>query len=134
MATFHSGSLGKAKFDTAELHVTSWTCSFDDPPLDTTNTGTNRYETGIYSVSKASGQITADWDSDPVSSPATIPPKIGRFAVLTNVELYIGDPANGKKHVFPSVLVTQTAHTSEVKGKVSYTVQWQSNGTFTVAT
>lgn len=133
MATFHSGSLGKAQFNGTDLHVTGWTCSFDDPILDTTNTGTNRYDTGIYSVSKASGQITADWDSDTASG-GTLPPKIQRFASLTNVRLYIGDPANNKYHDFPSVLVSQNAHTSEVKGKVSYTLQWQSNGTFTVAT
>jgi len=132
MATFHSGSLGKAWFDGQDLHITGWTCSFDDPVLDTTNTGTRRYETGIFSVSKASGQITADWDSETATG---LPPKIQRFAELTNVRLYIGDPdVNNKYHEFPSVLVSQNAHTSEVKGKVSYTLQWQSNGTFTVAT
>ncbi len=131
MAQDHqAGKLGKAQVGGVDLHISQWQCNSETREFDSTNTGTDGYETAGHGTSKMSGTMRAVWDAN---TAAGLPPLIDRETILTNVRLYIGDPANSVFHLLPIVLVLSVNSTSEVHGAVSWEVSWRSSGPFTPA-
>ena len=129
--TFLSGKFGKVKIGSTDLNVTEWECTPDCDVLETTHSGSSGHDTNLDGVDRCNGSFKANYDSDapPIGAPPALIP-----GTLVAAKLYVGNPADNKYVDLPSVRIKSLPITSVVKGLVSYTCQFESNGAFTLPT
>jgi len=128
MATHQAGRYGKVTVGVTDLEIRGWTREETIGTEDTTNTGSGGFRDSVDTIKEASGTVEADWDVD--APPTDDPPNI-RAGTEAALELYIGDPANDKKFTHAKVVIVGVPTASEVRGKVSYSFNWESRGSWT---
>jgi len=128
MASHQSGKEGKVTVDTTDLNIRSWTRTETMATEDTTHTGSSGYRESVNTIREAAGTVEADWDAD--AMPTDDPPNLVTGAEVA-LYLYVGAVADNKKYTHPVVVVTEVASNSDVRGKVSFSFNWESRGTWT---
>lgn len=137
MATpiFYAGFYGTAAIGANELAVTRW----DVTPIVQTQEFKNSMS-GPAVVRQPTFQDvsgTLDLDYDFANDPFASPPAIIVGSILTNLALYLHQSAknalDGKKWVFPSIIIESTPMSLTVDGKVTVRVSFKGAGTNTAA-
>jgi hypothetical protein len=128
---FLSGRKGEVKVGSTILNVTGWTFTPEASIEDTTNTGDvaadgNTYESHLGTTIKAKGNFKADWDA--LARPTDATPNLQPMSVVA-IKLYL--VADGDYIDIPVATITSFPLVSEVKGKISFTCEFQVNGVFT---
>lgn len=128
---YQSGKEGKVTVGANTLHVRGW--SFDDQvePLDVTDTGDAGFRTHVAGLRVGRGELTLDYDE---AAPPGASSQGGWIvgAVLTGIELHIGTVGGPDKITIAEALVTGTPFTSTVEGKISITIPFVTNGSYTM--
>jgi hypothetical protein len=105
-----------------------WNVNPTAEELDITNFEGAGFADRISGIVDAEITVDADWDS--AASNFANPPNIVTGQTLLNVKLFLND-TTGAFWNFPSVLVTTTPVTAEVRGKVEVSFTAKSKGIFT---
>lgn len=131
---YYAGKFGKVTLDTneygEEIAVKSWKASHTVGELDTTSTTSlGKYEVQ-GGIEKVEGSFEAEWDVE--TSPFTSGYGISAGDNLTNLTLYVSNAQNGPHFDLPLAFVKSVDVDSGVDGVVKYTVNFVSNGTFTL--
>lgn len=130
MPSFQTGKLGKAKVGATDVNIEGWNFDPQAEELETTHSGGAGYKTVEDGIKSGSGSLTATWDVD--ADPSASPPNFVPGTKLVNLVLYIGDPANNNTIDCASALVVGMPIVSEVKGLVKYTMNFVTDGPYTM--
>lgn len=113
------------------LKIEGWTV---DPKIGiarTTHSGSAGFATKEVMAKEASGTMKCTYDA--LQVPFTEVPALKPKTRMT-ARLYIGDDPidnNNSFWYFPVMLIVGVPMVSEVEGMVTYTINWESSGTFT---
>lgn len=130
---FKSGKRGTIAFDSWTLEVTGWTFTAEGKIEDTTNTGDyvvaedRVYESHILTTLSGKGTCKAVWDFN------DIPTGGGAPELAPGLECAVTLHLDENSYILcPKVTVTNLPIVSEVKGKISFDVEFTCNGPFTL--
>ena len=128
MADILSGKIGKAQVNGTDLDITEWSFDPQADELDAGHTGGAGFANYEAGLKRATFQISANWDAD--AHPTSSPPALIPGTKLTNVHLYLGDPADDNKVVMASALITGLPISSSVGELVTWQYNGRSNGAY----
>ena len=132
---FLSGAQGTVKVGGQSLGIQSWSFTPESKLEDTTNTRDydqmtgNTYESHVPTLMSGKGSFKADWDALAIPTAATPNLQPGKDVAL---RLQLGDTV---RYIdIPHATITSLPITSEVRGRVSYTCEFTTNGKFNMPT
>lgn len=115
----------------SNVKVEGWTVDPKAATHKTTHSGSAGFVTREFGIEEASGTIKCTYDALAIpfiQTPALVAGQ--RIAA----RLYVGDDpvdANNDYWEFPVMIIVGTPMVSESEGMVTYTINWESSGTFT---
>lgn len=131
-AGFRSGKLGRAQFNGVNLRITHWEVDPRADELDFANSEAGGFGEWLGGVKDCDWRV--DFDYYVTNPSAPIFTAVNPGELVTNLILYIGDPADAVNWTFPVAFVGSGHCESTVRGKVSGSLRGRSTGTFTKPT
>jgi hypothetical protein len=131
-AKYYSGNSGDVVWGSTALLVKSWKATEEVELLSVINKGSNGFNEVIYGNRKLSGSVEADWNAE--INPGN-PPLVHAGVETTDVagvalKLYIQE--GGQFFNIPFAAVGKVEISSAVDGMVSYSFDFESNGSYSL--
>jgi hypothetical protein len=124
-----AGNQGKITCGGTAVHVTKWTAAAEAPFLDTTDSSTAGYQTGIAGIKKL--QATFDGWYDSTNPPFASPPNLNPGASIT-FALYLKDSSGPQ--ITGTGICTNVTVNSVVNAVVNFSGTLESTGSFSLPT
>jgi len=130
--TLHSGVASTATLNGTELPTTRWSLEASAEIVRFRNSKTDKFSQKEATYTDARGTIDADYDFD--GSPFGAPVSIVAGMKITNVKLWTqggGSAGSGPAWTLPSAIVTGVTMNAETEGKITLSIAFENDGTFT---
>ena len=132
MSDILKGKIGRADVGATTLEITGWSFEPTVEELDSTHTGSAGYGKVEDGVKRATLQISANWDAD--AHPTADPPNLVVGTKVSNIKLFLGDPADSNYVDIPSAMVTSKPVSSDTGSLVTWQCNLRVDGTWTEPT
>jgi len=126
-----SAKNAKVRLNGNTFTAKSWTVEATADEIDVSNFEGNGFSDAIGGLKNAT--ITVEYDFDGQSNPFDAPITLAPGQTGTNVRLYLNG-TTGPYWSFPSVLVTATPNSANVKEALKGTIRMRNKGTYTAPT